>query len=144
MEIDPLDEVTYRLRLAEEHLQAALKRLKSRDWAGAVEASQLTAENAAKAVIAHSMMPSWSHDPSDELLEAAESLPRSLKRAVKALAAITRRLPPEHGRTSYGLPEERLTPSALYNPEKARRAVKSAKGALNLAKRILAELGYPT
>lgn len=72
MEIDSSEEVVYRLNLAKEHFQAMLKRVKVDDWVGVVQASQLTVEDAAKAVIAYFMIPSWSHDPSDELLKICD------------------------------------------------------------------------
>lgn len=143
MEIDPSEEVVYRLNLAKEHFQAMLKRVKVDDWVGVVQASQLTAENAAKAVIAYFMIPSWSRDPSDELLKICERLPTSLREKAQELAAITRELAPEHGRTSYGALEQRLTPSAIYDQVAAEKAVKAAEKALSLAKHILTKLGHP-
>jgi len=53
MEIDPREEVIYRFNLAVEHLEVAAKRFNIEDWAGVVQASQLAAGNAGKAVIAH-------------------------------------------------------------------------------------------
>ncbi|MEM2865417.1 MAG: HEPN domain-containing protein [Candidatus Bathyarchaeia archaeon] len=143
MEIDPLEEVAYRLSLAREHFQAALKRMRVDDWVGVVQASQLAAENAAKAVIAYFMIPSWSHDPSDELLEICGRLPPSLQEEARELAAITHELAPEHGRTSYGMLEQRLTPSAIYDRETAEKVVKAAEKALSLARHMLTRLGYP-
>ena len=64
LELDPAEEVAYRLALAREHLDRARRRFQVEAWAGVVEAAQLAAENAAKAVIAHFHVPSWSHDPS--------------------------------------------------------------------------------
>ena len=63
LELDPA-EVAYRLALAREHLDRARRRFQVEDWAGVVEAAQLAAENAAKTVIAHFHVPSWSHDHS--------------------------------------------------------------------------------
>ena len=48
LELDPGEEVAYRLALAREHLDRAKKRFGIEDWAGVVEAAQLTAENAPK------------------------------------------------------------------------------------------------
>lgn len=143
MEVDPSEEVVYRLNLAGEHFQAMLKRMKVEDWVGVVQASQLAVENAAKAVTAHFIIPSWSHDPSGELLEVCEKLPEALRGKARELAAIARELAPEHGRTSYGAPEQRLTPGVIYDRKAAERAVRGAERALNLAKQVLAELGYP-
>ncbi|MGC8961462.1 MAG: HEPN domain-containing protein [Candidatus Bathyarchaeia archaeon] len=143
MEIDPSEEVVYRLNLAREHFQAMLKRVRVEDWVGVVQASQLVVENSAKAVAAHFIIPSWSQDPSDELLEVSEKLPEALRGKAVELAAIARELAPEHGRASYGEPEQRLTPSAIYDRRTAEGAVEAAEKAIALAKQILVELGYP-
>mgnify|MGYP000150217591 CR=1 FL=1 len=90
--IDPAGEVAYRLSLAREHLEAALKRLKAKDWPGVVQAAQLVAENAAKAVVAHAAVPGWSHDPSSELVAITSSLPIKLRRKARLLASMARRL----------------------------------------------------
>jgi len=111
LELNPGEEVTYRLALAREHLERARKRLSVEDWAGVVEAAQLAAENAAKAVIAHFHVPSWNHDPSRELQELVAQLPPALVGAALELATIARELAPEHGVATYGVPQERLTPA---------------------------------
>ncbi|WP_288104600.1 HEPN domain-containing protein [Thermofilum sp.] len=141
-ELNPGEEVMYRLALAREHLERARKRLRVEDWAGVVEAAQLSAENAAKAVIAHFHVPSWSHDPSRELQELVTQLPTTLVGAALKLATIVRELAPEHGVATYGVPQERLTPDQLYTREKASNALKLAEDALEKATLILRELGY--
>jgi len=141
-ELNPGEEVMYRLALAREHLERARKRLRVEDWAGVVEAAQLSAENAAKAVIAHFHVPSWSHDPSRELQEIVTQLPPALIGAALKLATIVRELAPEHGISTYGVPQERLTPAQLYTREKAYNALKLAEDALEKATLILRELGY--
>jgi hypothetical protein len=50
--IDPINEVRYRYRLANEHLERAEKYCSIDNWAGCVHYSQLAVENFAKAVIA--------------------------------------------------------------------------------------------
>jgi HEPN domain-containing protein len=141
-ELNPGEEVMYRLALAREHLERARKRLRVEDWAGVVEAAQLSAENAAKAVIAHFHVPSWSHDPSRELQELVTQLPPTLVGAALKLATIVRELAPEHGVATYGVPQERLTPAQLYTREKASNALKLAEDALEKATMILREFGY--
>jgi len=142
LEPDPGEEVAYRLALAREHLDRAKKRFDIEDWAGVVEAAQLTAEKAAKAVIAHFHVPSWSHDPSGELQELVAQLPSTLATDVLKLATIARELAPEHGIATYGVPQERLTPAQLYSREKAAKTLKLAEEALEIAMLILRELGY--
>jgi HEPN domain-containing protein len=142
MEIDPQEEVIYRLNTAIEQLEAATKRLSIEDWVGTVQASQLTAENAAKAVIAHFHLPGWTHDPSNELREILNKIPNHLKDDVGKLIDIVSTLAPEHGRTSYGIPTERITPRQLYNRENAEEALRKAREAYEISRKILKHLGY--
>ncbi len=142
MEIDPEEEVLYRLNLAYEQLEAAAKRLKIEDWVGVVQASQLAAENAAKAIIAHFYIPSWTHDPSGELRAISDKIPARFKKDIDRLIEIVSTLAPEHGRTSYGIPTERVTPGQLYDKEKAENAFNIAREAASISRRILKHLGY--
>jgi HEPN domain-containing protein len=142
MEIDPQEEVIYRLNTATEQLEAATKRFSIEDWVGTVQASQLTAENAAKAVIAHFHLPSWTHDPSNELREILNKIPNHLKDDAGKLIDIVSTLAPEHGRTSYGIPTERITPRQLYNRENAGEALRKAYEAYEISRKILKHLGY--
>ncbi len=65
---DPIDEVNCRYRLAINYLREANEAFsRGGDWRGTIAAAQLSAENAAKAVIAVYRIPSRSHDPSSEL-----------------------------------------------------------------------------
>jgi len=142
LELDPAEEVAYRIALAREHLERARRRFSVEDWAGVVEAAQLAAENAAEAVIAHFHVPSWSHDPSGELEEVVAQLPQAARGAALRLAAIARALAPEHGLATYGRPQDRLTPAQLYDRSKALEALGAAEEALRLAELVLRELGY--
>jgi len=86
LKIDPLSEVNYRYRLALEYLRRAEKFLSTSDYKESVEAAQLAVENAAKAIIALKRIPSWTHDPSDELIEVAQELPDEFKSLAEELA----------------------------------------------------------
>jgi len=110
MKLDPGGEVSYRARLALGYLRDAEESYRRGDYRGAVASSQMCAENSAKAVIAIYRIPSWSHDPSGELLEVAQHLRPDLRELASELAEIARRLAPEHGRTTYGEPIRGLTP----------------------------------
>lgn len=140
MEIDPREEVEYRIKVARNHLEAARKRMRVGDWLGVVQAAQLAAENAAKAVIAFFAAPSWSHDPSEELLEVASSLSTEFLEKAEALASIVRKLAPEHARSSYGIPQRRIPPSELYSKREAARALEMGEKALALAEELLKAL----
>jgi len=68
--LDPLNEALYRFRLAKGHLARAERLLALGDRAGAVHFAQLAVENFAKAIVALYEVPTWSHDPSTDLLPA--------------------------------------------------------------------------
>jgi HEPN domain-containing protein len=138
--LDPESEVNYRVRLAQRYLLDAEDAYKRGDYRGVVASSQLVAENAAKAVIAVYRVPSWTHDPSHELLELTTQMPRELEPLVLELAEIARSLAPEHGRAVYGEPSRGLTPWDIYSREDAESALNRARKALELALAILREL----
>jgi len=122
-------------------LREAEDALKRGDYRGAVASSQLSAGNAAKAVIALFRVPSWSHDPSHELLEEAQQLRPELKVLAEELAEIARRLAPEHARATYGEPVRGLTPWDLYSRGDAEEALTLARRAYRLMEALLRELG---
>ena len=98
LKFNPFSEVEYRVRLAERYLADAKGAFERGDFRGTVAASQLAAENAAKAVVAVYRVPSWSHDPSHELREAAAQMPASLKPLAEELASVAELFAPEHAR----------------------------------------------
>ena len=137
MRIDPRFEVEYRLRLCSKYLEKAEKFFRTGDYKESAEASQLSAENAAKAVIALKRLPSWSHDPSEELFEVAEELPEEERALARELAEIAHELAPEHGIATYGRPSEGLTPWDIYDEAKSLEMLEKARRAVELAKRIV-------
>lgn len=142
MKINPLGEVSYRLKLAVHYLKDAEDAYRRGDYRGTVASSQLSTENAAKAVIAFFRIPSWSHDPAPELRELLNEFLMHTRELVEELADIAESLAPEHGRATYGEPLRGLTPWDIYNKEDADRALNSARRATALSRRILKELGY--
>jgi len=138
---DPMDEVRYRYRLAINYLRDANEAFNRGDWRGTVANAQLSAENAAKAVITVYRVPSWSHDPSGELQELVDRMPRELADLVIELANIAKRLAPEHGRSTYGEPSMGLTPWDIYTQGDAENALGMAKRAVEIMKAILRTLG---
>jgi len=132
--VNSRDEAERRIRLAERHLYEAEEATNRNDFPEAVGHSQLCVENAAKAIIACFCIPSWSHDPSEELRQAV--VPLKLEQAAMAeierLADFAHLLAPEHGRTNYGtithLPDE------LYGKTEAKDALGMARQALRIAR----------
>lgn len=138
MRFNPSREVEYRAKLAREYLQDAEDRLDSSDFKGCVQYSQLAVENAAKAVIATRRTPSWGHDPSSELLDAAKELEPERTTKASRLAELCSRLAPEHGRTTYGEPERFLTPRMLYDSQAAGNAITLAREAIIIMNQMVA------
>ena len=130
----------YGVELATRYLREAEEAFERRDYRGVVASSQLCAENAAKAVIAPYRIPSWSHDPSHELLEVIQHLRPELRGLAEELAEITRKLAPEHGRATYGEPTRGLTPWDIYGEGDALEALSMARRAWELMKAVLKEL----
>ena len=142
IEVDPEDEVYYRLSLAMEHLEYARRRMTIKDYPGVVMAAQLSIENSAKSVIAHVHVPSWTHDPSAELEEIVDGYPGELRTLIRRLSEISSYAAPEHGRATYGVPWEWITPSQLYGYEEAEEILNVATEALEIAVKVLPSIGY--
>jgi len=137
LKFNPLSEVAYRRKLTENYLKEAEESFLRGDHRHTVESSQLMVENAAKAVIAFYRIPSSSHDPSMELLELLEQLPRGLRVKAERLAEIVHKLAPEHGRVTYGEPTRGVTPWELYNKNDAEEALILAKECMKLLEETL-------
>lgn len=137
LRFNPESEVNYRAKLAHEFLEDAERRLEDGDYRGCVQCSQLSAENAAKAVIATRRIPSWGHDPSSELLQIVPEMNKGLWEKARRLGAIAARLAPEHGRTTYGDPLRMMTPRMLYDSGAAQESLRLAKEGIALMREIL-------
>src|SRR3989304_5852503 len=140
MKFNPAREVEYRVQLAREYLEDAENRFGSNDHKGCVQYSQLAAENSAKAVIATRRTPTWGHDPSAELFQIASQLGSELAGKATKLAELSSQLAPEHGRTTYGEPDQFKTPRMLYDLNSANRAIANAREAIEIMNQILAAL----
>ncbi|NHW44296.1 MAG: HEPN domain-containing protein [Candidatus Verstraetearchaeota archaeon] len=138
--MDPLNEALYRFRLARGHLARAERLLALGDRAGAVHFAQLAVENFAKAIVALYEVPTWSHDPSSQLLRLLNRVPQSLAEEVCELASIARELAPEHGRSAYGEPSGGLTPDDIYTEAHARGFVAKALRAREIVAKVFEAL----
>jgi len=140
MSLNPLSEVRYRYRLAVEQLERAENLFSLKDWVGTVSSSQIAVENFAKAVIAAFEVPTWSHDPSNQLNSLIERLPSHMSEDVRELATLTREMAPEHGRSTYGETGAGLTPSDIYREGHASNALKMCRKARAIAEKALNRL----
>ncbi|MEM2553784.1 MAG: HEPN domain-containing protein [Nitrososphaerota archaeon] len=130
MKFNPINEVRYRIKLAQFYLKDAEEAFKRNDWRTTVSSSQLCAENAARAVVSFFKIPSWSHDPSSELIDIVDKIPNGLEELINELVSIVRSLAPEHGRSTYGEPTRGLTPWDIYSITDAEKALRMARKAL--------------
>lgn len=140
MSFNPSSELRYRFRLARDHLWRAEKSFSVGDWVGTVSNSQLALENFVKAVISVFEVPTWSHDPSDQLRGVVQKLPGDVKEKAEKLVSMVRELAPEHGRSAYGEPSTGLVPSDIYKEDHAEEAMANARKAREIAETILARL----
>ena len=139
--IDPMNEVKYRYELANEHLSRAERYFSLEDWVGCVHYSQLAVENFAKAVIAIYQVPTWSHDPSNQLMGLINQVPGSVRELIIELARMSHELAAEHARSTYGEPTAGLTPGMIYNREVAARALSMARRARDIVTNVFSALG---
>lgn len=141
MSLNPKEEALYRLELARGHLERARKALALGDFADTMGEAQLSVENSAKAVISCFQIPSWSHDPSEELLDVIKSnrlriielLGEEFLRRLKGLAEKVHVIAPEHGRSTYGDVERRIPPWRIYSQEDARKGLDYAEDSYKIA-----------
>ncbi|MBS7249908.1 MAG: HEPN domain-containing protein [Candidatus Freyarchaeota archaeon] len=139
------EEAKYRLTLAQGYLERAEEASKRGDHLAVISNSQLSVENSAKAVISCFRIPSWSHDPSSELLEVTENNRDKIEKrtgvnvyhALSTLASYSSNLAPEHGRMSYGDPNLRIPPWNLANAQRAKEALSYARESVEIAKKFI-------
>ena len=138
--MDSERDVDFRLRLAQGFLDEARDDVERSRWRSGVDNSQLSVENAIKAVIARHAPVPRTHNLApllDELLATA-SLSTAQREAVVALCACADELGPEqHVRSDYGEEASFQTPWDLFGEDDARRSLTVAEQALALARSIL-------
>ena len=145
MSLNPREEALYRLELARGYLERARKALALGDFADTMGEAQLSVENSAKAVISCFQIPSWSHDPSEELLDVIkynqlsiiELLGEEFLRRLIELAEKVHVIAPEHGRSTYGDVERRIPPWRIYSEEDARKGLNYAEDAYEVAENFV-------
>jgi len=142
---DPL-EYEYRLRLAKEYLEEALKALNGGALVATAYEAQLSIENSAKAVIGFFKPPTWIHNPAPELRQIIEQHKEQLKKVeslvekLNMLATIADEAAPRHALTSYGDIMRMMTPREVYKPEEVEELVKKAQRALKIAEEAIESL----
>lgn len=133
------EDAEYRLRLAEGFLKEAENLYRLSIWRASVGSSQLSVENSAKAVMSLFRPVVRAHDLAEALLDLEEYMNTEEEReALERLAECTRLLGlREHILVDYGDEVTHTTPWEIYNEERARRSLKIAEKAFNIASEIL-------
>ena len=137
MSIDPMEEAYYRYRLAIQHFNRAKRLYELNDWVGTVQFAQMAIENFAKTLIALFEIPTWSHDPSNQLIRLLNRFPDKVTKHIRELAEITRDVAPEHGRSTYGEPSRGLTPNEIYTKSEAKEILEKAEKAKDIVEKVL-------
>ena len=142
---DP-SEYEYRLKLAREHLEEAVKALNGKALVAAAYEAQLSIENSAKAVIGLFKPPTWIHNPASELRQIIKQHEdnfrkvESMEAKLNTLATLADEAAPHHALASYGDVSRMITPKEIYKSEEARELVKRAQDAFNIAKEAIEKL----
>lgn len=133
-------EVRYRLRLAEGFLGEARQDMGLQRWRSCVDHSQLSVENAAKAVLALLGPIGRTHNPAILLRKALEEdrFPQEVHAQVERLTECAKFLGPDvHIESDYGDETGWRTPWELFDEADAQQALSLAEDALSLAKQLV-------
>ena len=133
------EEATYRLKLAQGHLNSAEKLYDISLWSESASSSQLSVENSAKAVIVLFKPIVKAHDLAAALLDLEDGFQTAEEqRDLERLASFAQRLGlKEHILTSYGDEVAYKTPWEIYDEDKAKRALTIAQEAFQIARALL-------
>jgi len=85
-------------------------------------------------------IPTWSHDPSNQLKRIINKFPEKLAEYLNTLAEITREIAPEHGRSTYGEPDKGLIPSDIYKKKHAEDALAKAIMSREIVEKVFNEI----
>lgn len=142
---DPF-EYEYRLRLAEEHLEEALKSLGGGALVAAIYEAQLSIENSAKAVIGFFKPPTWIHNPASELRQIIAQYWELLRRRsiptqeLNRLATLADEVAPHQALARYGDPRRMATPKEIYKFDDAKKLIEKAEEAFRIAREIIEKI----
>ncbi len=130
----------YRLGLAEGFLEEARQDIPAGRWRSCVDNSQLSAENAAKAVLGLLGPVGRTHKPFVFLRQALgeNRFAADTRAQVEKLAECAELLGPDvHVKSDYGDEESERSPWELFGEPDARRALDLAEEAVRLAKEVV-------
>ena len=134
----------YRLRISQGFLEESRQDVLINRWRSAVDNSQLSVENSAKAVLSLVAPVGKTHNPAAQLRETLSNgyFPEKISEKVERLAECSERLGFDiHIQTDYGDETERLTPWDLFDEKDALEALSLAQESVDLAVSVIHELG---
>jgi HEPN domain-containing protein len=138
----PVDEISYRLALAEGFLREGRQDQTLSRWRSCVDNCQLVAENAAKSALALLGPVGRTHNPAPLLREALQrgDYPATVRSRVQRLAECSEFLGPDiHVQSDYGDESSRQTPWDLFDEDAAAQALALAEEAFSIAREIISE-----
>lgn len=139
--MNPNEDYLYRLRVAIEFRDRAVRNFAQNDWSGCVQQAQIAVENAAKAILAYVGPVPHTHEPYSHLevlLAARPDLPPDVIAAINAVIAACRHLGArEHVLTTYGDEGRHLTPSQIFHQPEATAALHHARNAISNAEQVI-------
>lgn len=145
--MNSVDEVRYRLELAEGFLNEARQDLELKRFRSCVDNAQLSIENSAKAVLAFWGPVGKTHDPwlqLRDLLKKESVIPSSLHEAANELAGLAAKFgTKEHFLTDYGDESQFLSPWKIFDEKDAQEAKETAERCFVLSKEITGKLCEP-
>lgn len=139
--MNSLEEARYRLVLAEGYLERAERFFAQESWHDCVRDAQASVENAGKAVVARFVPVERSRDPVRQILTLLENnvFPEKLRplieRGIPAFSALGFK---EHIQVTYGDEETYTPPWELFDRADAEESLRVAKGAVKVARQVVA------
>lgn len=132
--------------MAEGFLNEARQDVALGRWRSAVDNSQLTVENAAKAVLALLGPVGKTHNPAPFLRSSMEQhlFPLTQSSRIRRVIELAELLGPDvHIQTDYGDEQRGCTPWELFDQSDARQALATAEEIISLARLIVDEISSP-
>jgi HEPN domain-containing protein len=136
-----IDQVRYRLRLAEGFLSEASQDIGSQRWRSCIDNAQLAVENAAKVLLALLGPVGRTHNPAALLREVLDSghYIEAVRPRVERVIECAELLGPDiHIQSDYGDEGGGRTPWELFDESDAQHALRLAEEAVMLAQEIVA------
>jgi len=139
--VNALDDASYRFALAKGFLSEAEQDITLGRWRSCVDNSQLTVENAGKAILSLFGIAPKTHDPVQQItmILRREALPQeilgALKQMLPDLLTLGKR---EHILTDYGDEETYTLPWELFTQQSAEDALQTARRCIQAVQELLA------